>query len=73
MEEKAIMDTASCMCAAVHTAPKARGIDNILTLVLTGTKKDVLADKMDEINNREFEGTSTIFPRDAKISAQSRL
>jgi len=66
MEENAIMYTASRMCAAARTAPKARGIDNIITLVLTGPEKDTLADKMDEISNREFEGTSNIFPRDSK-------
>ena len=66
MEEKAIINIASNMCAAARTAPKARGNDNIITLVLTGTEKDALAEKMDEINIREFEGTSTIFPRDAK-------
>ena len=66
MEEKAIIDTASCMCAAARTAPKARGNDNIITLVLTGNEKDALAEKMAEINIREFEGTSSIFPRDAK-------
>ena len=66
MEEKAVMNTASRMCAAARTAPKARGIDNIITLVITGKEKDALADKMDAINEREFEGTSTIFPRDAK-------
>ncbi|MBM3713593.1 MAG: hypothetical protein FJW56_09205 [Actinobacteria bacterium] len=60
------MNTARRMCAAARTAPKARGIDNIITLVLTGTEKDALADKMDAINEREFEGTSAIFPRDAK-------
>jgi len=49
MEEKAVMGTASRMCAAARTAPKARGIDNILTLVLSGAEKDALADKMDEI------------------------
>jgi uncharacterized ferredoxin-like protein len=66
MEEKAIINTASRMCAAARTAPKARGNDNIITLVLTGAEKDALAEKMDEINMREFEGTSNIFPRDAK-------
>ena len=65
IEEKAIMDTASRMCAAARTAPKAKGIDNIITMVLTGTEKDALADKMDEVSNREFEGKSNIFPRDA--------
>ena len=66
MEEKAVMDTASRMCAAARTAPKARGIDNILTLVLSGAEKDALADKMDEIAEREFKGTTTSIPRDAK-------
>ena len=66
MEENAIMDTASRMCAAARTAPKARGVDNIIILVLTDSEKDALADKMDEINSREYEGTSNIFPRDAK-------
>jgi uncharacterized ferredoxin-like protein len=66
MEEKAVMDTASRMCAAARTAPKTGGIDNILTLVLSGAEKDALADKMDEIAVREFKGTTTNFPRDAK-------
>jgi uncharacterized ferredoxin-like protein len=66
MEEKAIINIAGSMCAAARTAPKARGNDSIITLVLTGTEKDALAEKMDEINMREFEGASTIFPRDAK-------
>ena len=66
MEEKAIVNTASRMCAAIRTAPKTRGLDSIITLVLTDTDKDALADKMDKINEREFEGTSHIFPRDAK-------
>lgn len=65
MEEKAILDVASLMCAAARTAPKARGIDNIFTLVLTGKEKDMLAEKMEEISVRESKGTST-FPRDAK-------
>ena len=66
VEEKAIINAASRICAAARTAPKARGIDNIITLVLTGAEKDTLANKMDEISNREFEGTTNIFPRDAK-------
>jgi len=44
MEEQAIMETASRMCAAARTAPKACGIDNILTLVLTGAEKDTNKD-----------------------------
>ena len=66
MEDKAVMDTASRMCAAARTAPKTRGIDNIVTLVLSEAEKDALADKMDEIAKREFKGTTTSIPRDAK-------
>jgi len=65
MEEQAILETAALMCAAARTAPKARGIDNILTLVLTGLEKDALAAKMDEVAQREFKGSGP-FPRDAK-------
>ena len=66
MEEKAILETAMRMCAAARTAPKTKGIDNILTLVLTDTEKDALADKMDEIALREFNSPTGHFPRDAK-------
>jgi len=67
MEEKAIIDTASRMCAAARTAPKTRGIDNIITMVLSGPEKDTLADKMDKIAKREFKEISTsIISRDAK-------
>lgn len=66
MEEKAIMNTASRMCAAARSAPKARGIDNIITLVLTGNEKNALADKMDEINSSKLKGTSKAFTLNAK-------
>jgi uncharacterized ferredoxin-like protein len=35
-------------------------------MVLSGAEKDALADRMDEIAEREFKDTSNIFPRDAK-------
>lgn len=53
LEERSVLATAAKMCAAARTAPKARGIDRIETLVLTGEEKDKLADKMEEI----FEAT----------------
>lgn len=65
MEEKAVLDTAARMCAAARTAPKARGFDNLTSLVLTGAEKDAIADKMLEISDREFGDVPTIFKRDA--------
>ena len=39
MEKKAVLETASRMCAAARTAPKTRHIDGIHTLVVTGEEK----------------------------------
>lgn len=58
LEERSVLATAAKMCAAARTAPKARGIDRIETLVLTGEEKDKLADKMEEI----FEATGRPMP-----------
>ncbi|HIS02956.1 MAG TPA: hypothetical protein IAA75_03495 [Candidatus Pullichristensenella avicola] len=49
MERQAILAAAARMCAAARTAPKAKGADNILTMVLTGEDKKDLTDKMREI------------------------
>ena len=35
-EERAILDTACAMCAAIRTAPKAHGTDTLDAIVLTG-------------------------------------
>jgi len=66
MEEKAVIMTAEKMCAAARTAPKARGRDNIVTLVLTGEDKNALADKMEEIYARENDEKLSFFTRDAR-------
>lgn len=64
LEEKSVLATAAKMCAAARTAPKARGIDRIETLVLTGEEKDKLADKMEEIFETTGEANA-FFKRDA--------
>ena len=66
MEEQAALATAARMCAAARTAPKAKGIDRIVTLVLTGAEKDALADKMHEVARREFGDAPSTFHRDAE-------
>ena len=66
MEEQGILQTAAKMCTAARTAPKAMARDYICTLVLTGPEKDALADKMDEIGQREFgEKADRWYGRDA--------
>lgn len=64
MEEKSVLVTAAKMCAAARTAPKARGIDRIETIVLTGEEKEKLADQMEIIYQLTGEGNA-FFRRDA--------
>jgi uncharacterized ferredoxin-like protein len=47
VENKAIIEVASLMAVSARTAPKGRGIDNIMTAVVTGKEKDNLADTME--------------------------
>ena len=67
-EERAILDTACAMCAAIRTAPKAHGTDTLDAIVLTGEDKDALAAKMramGEANGQAF------FLRDASCVERS--
>ena len=42
MESRAVLDTAAKICAAARTAPKTRGMDGLVTCVLTGENKSQL-------------------------------
>jgi len=64
-EQKAVLDVAAMMCAAARTAPKTKGIDNIITVIVTGDDLNALSDKMIEVGLREFGTTETHFTRDA--------
>ena len=72
MEQKAILDAAALICAAARTAPKAKGMDNIVTLVLTGEDIAKLSRKMQEIGLREFGQPEGHFARDAANLLQSQ-
>ena len=48
-EYNAVLSAARLMCAAARTAPKTKGVDHIVTAILTGAEKDALADKMAEL------------------------
>ncbi|MEM1566588.1 MAG: DUF2148 domain-containing protein [Candidatus Bathyarchaeia archaeon] len=62
-ERGAILEVAKFMQVAARTAPKAAGIDDILTLVVYGEEKEAIAQKMEEIaEERKIDG----FKRDAK-------
>ena len=43
IEKEALFEVAKLMVAAARTAPKAKGIDNILTMIVDGAEKDAVA------------------------------
>ena len=53
-EHEAAIDIAKAMCAAARTAPKTKGIDNIVTLVLTDEDVKELGEKMCEVGAGSF-------------------
>ena len=62
MESRAALEAAARVCAAARTAPKAKGIDNIHTLTLTGADKDAVAAEMERF---AAEHGADFFLRDA--------
>lgn len=64
MENEAILQVAKLMCLAARTAPKARGIDRLVTKIVTEEKeKELIAKKMEEVA-QEQPKNARIFLRD---------
>jgi uncharacterized ferredoxin-like protein len=62
-EKDAVLEVAKLMLVSARTAPKSGGIDDVLTLIVCGEKKDAIADKMKRMaEERNLEA----FKRDAK-------
>lgn len=49
LEQRAIESIAEMMCVAARTAPKGRGVDNLVTMVVGAREKDQLAEEMRRI------------------------
>lgn len=62
IEARAAMQIAELMCAAARTAPKGKGVDNLITCIVTGEEKDKLAEAMRQIAASE---EVAFFARDA--------
>ncbi len=46
MEKRGLSKVAELMAVAARTAPKTRGLDEIVTAVVCGEEKDAIADEM---------------------------
>lgn len=70
IEERAAEHIADLMCAAARTAPKGKGVDNLVTMIVKGRIKDQIAEEMCRI--AETSGMQ-FFQRDAKCVEKASL
>lgn len=70
IEERAVERVAELMCLAARTAPKARGIDNLIIMTAKAGVKDRLVDEMRHI--AKVSGTQ-FFERDARCLEKAQL
>jgi uncharacterized ferredoxin-like protein len=62
-EREAVLEAAKFMLIAARTAPKSGGVDDVLTLIVYGDKKEAVTEKMEKIGEeRKIKG----FGRDAE-------
>ncbi len=52
-EKEVIKQVAEFMCATARTAPKAKGMDNIVTAIISDEDKGRLADEMEKIGRKK--------------------
>ena len=68
IEERAVAQIADMMCVAARTAPKAKGVDNLVTLIVNGQEKEQLSAEMRRIAQ---ESGMQFFERDANCIDKS--
>ncbi|WP_371366471.1 hypothetical protein SRRS_08190 [Sporomusa rhizae] len=69
-EQRAVAQIADLMCAAARTAPKAKGIDNLVTLIVDGQEKGQLSAEMRRIAQ---ESGTQFFGRDGDCIDKAAL
>ena len=70
IEERAVERIADMMCVAARTAPKAKGVDNLVTLIVNGQEKAQLSAEMRRIAQ---ESGMQFFERDANCIDKAPL
>ena len=71
-EARGLRQVADLMAVAARTAPKTRGVDEIVTVVVDGAEKDAIADEMVK-NGRGKRNPLDFFERDAESLRSSPL
>jgi uncharacterized ferredoxin-like protein len=70
IEDRAVERIADMMCVAARTAPKAKGVDNLVTLIVNGQEKAQLSAEMRRIAQ---ESGMQFFERDANCIDKAPL
>ena len=70
IEKRAVEQIADLMCVAARTAPKAKGVDNLVTLIIDGHEKTELSAEMRRVAN---ESGMQFFERDANCIDKAAL
>lgn len=70
IEARAVEQIAELMCVAARTAPKGKGIDNLVTSIVNGDDKEKLAAEMSRIGK---ESEMAFFERDANCVHKSAV
>lgn len=70
IEERTIERVADLMCVAARTAPKGRGVDNLVVMTVKAREKDQLAEEMRKIAK---ESGALFFERDANCVDKAPL
>jgi len=70
VEERAVERIADMMCVAARTAPKGKGIDNLVTLIINGQDKEQLSAEMRRVAQ---ESGMEFFERDANCIDKAAL
>ena len=70
VEERAVERIADLMCVAARTAPKAKGVDNLVTFIVNGQDKDQLSAEMRRVAQ---ESGMEFFARDANCMDKATL
>lgn len=70
VEERTVERIADLMCVAARTAPKGKGVDNLVTLIVNGQEKEKLAVEMRRIAQ---ESGMAFFERDANCLDKSAV
>jgi uncharacterized ferredoxin-like protein len=66
VESEAVLEVAKLMVVSARTAPKSGGVDDVLTMVVSGERKDAIAREMEMIGeDRRVDGKFDGFSRDA--------